>query len=361
MPGESIETQPAQIPHTRRPYDCWDVCTQTATAAGRREGRDLRKVTLKRSFGGARDESVGANSTRFDRRAPCTGSSGMRRRLEMSPKPDSARTATARIQAARSLLFVPGNRPDRFERAKASEADLVICDLEDSVGGDHKDLARSCVAEWLSDGGGALVRLNAAHTPDFSADLDVLKGLPGVLGLVLPKAEPAALLALSDRIDCDVPVVALIETAVGVQHAGTIAATPGVVRLAFGAIDFSLDVGSAEDEVALLFARSSLVVSSRAARIAAPVDGVTLNLDNSDVARNDAFRVRQLGFGGKLCIHPHQVAAVNSAFAPTGEEVDWARLVVAATTGSGASRVGHSMIDRAVIERAQRILRWAAP
>ncbi|HEY5200460.1 MAG TPA: CoA ester lyase [Acidothermaceae bacterium] len=279
----------------------------------------------------------------------------------MSEKHRITGESATRIHTARSFLFVPGNRPDRFDQAESSAADVVICDLEDSVGTEDKDLARECVLKWLRKGHRAIVRLNAADTPHFSADCDALKELHGVGGLVLPKAEPDALVALSERGCRDIPVVALIETARGVQNAGMIATTPGVERLAFGAVDYSLDIDSAQDDLALLFARSSLVVASRAARIAAPVDGVTLNLDDADVAGADALRARQLGFGGKLCTHPNQIPAVNAAFAPTSEEADWARLVVAAATDSGAGRLGHSMIDRAVIERAQRILRWTAP
>lgn len=257
---------------------------------------------------------------------------------------------------ARSLLFVPGDRPDRFDRAAASGADLVVCDLEDAVAGAAKDTAREQVTGWLDTGGSAAVRINAAGTPWYAADCAALRGLDGLSAVMVPKAEdPDALGSLAASLG-DIPVVALVETALGLHRVVDLASVPGVVRLAFGSVDFALDTGCAQDDTALLHARSSLVVASRVAGVAQPVDGVTVALDDPDAAGRDATQARRLGFTGKLCVHPRQVPAVNAAFTPSAEEVDRARRVVAAAGDGAASRVDGEMVDVPVLERSRRIL-----
>lgn len=258
---------------------------------------------------------------------------------------------------ARTFLFVPGSRPDRFDRAAASGADVVILDLEDAVESAAKESARSEVGAWLAGGASGIVRLNAHGTPWYAGDCDVLAGVPGLAGVMLPKAEdPAALADLSARLGGDVPIVALVETAVGVRGASRVAAASGVVRLAFGSVDLAVDLGCDHSRDALLLARSALVVASRAAGLPAPVDGVTTDLDDASVAGDDARYARSLGFGGKLCIHPRQLEPVSSAFAPTPAEVAWATRVAAAAADGRAQRVDGAMVDRPVLERARRIL-----
>jgi citrate lyase subunit beta / citryl-CoA lyase len=153
-----------------------------------------------------------------------------------------------------------------------------------------------------------------------------------------------------------VPVIALIETALGVHRAHEIAGAPGVARLAFGSIDFALDAGMADDDEAMLFARSTLVIASRASRITAPLDGVTTDLSDGDVAGAAARRSKALGFGGKLCIHPSQVGPVNSGFSPSKADVAWAKQVVDQADDSGVSSVDGHMVDKPVMERARAIL-----
>ncbi|WP_460938365.1 HpcH/HpaI aldolase/citrate lyase family protein [Phycicoccus ginsengisoli] len=260
---------------------------------------------------------------------------------------------------ARSLLFVPGDRPDRFDRAAASGADLVVCDLEDAVTARAKDTAREEVTRWLRAAGPAAVRLNAVGTPWHAADCAALRDVAGLSAVMVPKAEdPDALGTLAASLG-DIPVVALVETALGLHRAVDLAAVPGVVRLAFGSVDYALDTGCAQDDTALLHARSSLVVASRVAGVAQPVDGVTVALDDADAAGHDAAQARRLGFAGKLCVHPRQVPAVNAAFTPSAEEVDRARRVVAVAGEGAASRVGGEMVDVPVLERSRRILRQA--
>lgn len=263
------------------------------------------------------------------------------------------------VHLARSLLFVPGDRADRFAKAAASGADLVVCDLEDAVDPTAKDAARAAVAEWLASGGRAGVRLNAAHTEWYAADCASLSGLPGLVAVMVPKAEdPASLAELASRLG-GTPLIALIETALGLHRATELASAPGVARLAFGSIDFALDAGASEDDEALLFARSSLVVSSRVAGLSRPIDGVTVDLDDPAAAGRDAARAQRLGFGGKLCVHPRQVEPVNAAFSPSREEVEQARRVITAAGGGAAVRVDGRMVDAPVLERARRILAQA--
>jgi itaconate CoA-transferase len=261
--------------------------------------------------------------------------------------------------AATTWLFVPGDRPDRFARAARSGADEVICDLEDSVAEDSKDQARHHVAQWLAQDGSAWVRINAFLTPSCEPDLAALADLPGLRGVVVPKAEdPATLAALGQRLRPGAGILALIETAAGVLRAPAIARCPAVSRLAFGSIDFAADIDAAHDDEVLLTATAALVYASRAAAKPAPVDGVTTALDGPEGVARDAFRARQRGFGGKLCIHPMQVPAAARAFRPTAAESTRAREIVAAAELNGMStgRIGGQMIDKPIVDQARRIL-----
>jgi len=254
-------------------------------------------------------------------------------------------------------LFVPGNRAERFAKAVATAADLVIVDLEDAVPPEHKSTARDAVATWLASDGRAAVRVNGTKNVYYQQDVDALAGLPGLRAVVVPMADdPAALTDLHQRLGPDVEIVALIETALGVVRAVEIASTPGVTRLAFGHLDFAADIDSSIEDEAMLMARSWLVVASRAAGLPGPVDGVTTALDDPAASGVDAARARSLGFAGKLCIHPSQVEAVNAAFSPSQEEVTWAHRIVEASAGGGAVRLDGHMVDGPVILKAQTIL-----
>jgi citrate lyase subunit beta/citryl-CoA lyase len=256
--------------------------------------------------------------------------------------------------APRTYLFVPGDRPERFDKACASGADAVIVDLEDAVAPDAKPRARQAVARWLSPERAVWLRINAAGSPWFADDLALLQR-PGVTGAVLPKAESA-----EDLDALGVPSIALIESARGIASVHAIAGATGVQRLAFGSIDFQADAGIPGERDALLLFRSSLVLASRLAGLAAPIDGVTPALDDAERLSADVRYARELGFGAKLCIHPKQVAVVHDAFAPSAAEVAWAERVLAAVgaagTDSGAIAVDGRMVDRPVLLRAQAIL-----
>jgi citrate lyase subunit beta / citryl-CoA lyase len=251
------------------------------------------------------------------------------------------------MTAARSYLFVPGNRPDRFAKAYASGADAVIIDLEDAVPPAEREAARARVASWLSPDHPVLIRITGVN--DFP-----LCERPGVAGVVLPKAERIEDLAAIPHTH----LFPIIETARGFWNASDLAHAPHVGRLMFGHIDFQLDLGIQGDGEELLYFRSQLVLVSRIAGLPSPVDGITTAFNSPGPVRADTQRARRLGFGGKLCIHPSQVPIVNECFGPTPEEIAWAKRVVEATvnTNGEAISLDGEMIDRPVLARAQAIL-----
>lgn len=196
----------------------------------------------------------------------------------------------------RSWLYVPGDRPDRFAKASTSGADVVICDLEDAVAGANKATARVAVAAWLRDHR-ALVRVNGTDTRWHDEDIAAITGARGLAGVVLPKSQGAEQISdVAHRLGDCVHVMPLVESAAGVANAAAIAAGPQVSALAFGSIDFALDIGIDDtddtDDTALLYARSTLVIASRVAGIAAPIDGVTLKVSDAHAVRGDARRAR---------------------------------------------------------------------
>ncbi|MBD8529284.1 MULTISPECIES: CoA ester lyase [unclassified Massilia] len=257
---------------------------------------------------------------------------------------------------ARSYLFVPANRPEMFDKACKAGADAVIVDLEDAVPFADKAMARAALAAWLSPAHPVLVRINGADSAWFDEDL-ALCGAPGVAGVVLSKAERADDVARVHAAGA-AAILPLIESAAGFDNVRAIAAVPGVGRLVFGSIDFGLDLGIRGEREELLFFRSQLVLASRLAGLAAPVDGVTTAIGDAARLDADTLHARQMGFGGKLCIHPKQVPGVNRCFSPGEEELAWARRVLAAAAASEGAAVAldGKMIDRPVILRAQRLL-----
>ena len=261
-------------------------------------------------------------------------------------------------EVARSYLYVPGNRPERFDKACAAGADAVIVDFEDAVPPAEKDAARAAFAAWASAENPVVVRVNATGSEWFERDLIACEA-PGVTGVVLPKAEKIApiVIALCQR--RGIALLPLIETAVGMAQAEAVAATPCVQRLMFGTIDFQFELGIDGDGDELIAYRSHLVLASKLAGIQSPVDGPCTSWEDQALLTADSQRARKLGFGGKLCIHPKQVAAVNAAFSPSEAEVTWARKVVEAAQRSGGAAVAVDgrMIDKPVILKAERILR----
>ena len=260
--------------------------------------------------------------------------------------------------APRSYLFVPGNRPDRFAKAAASGVDVVVIDLEDAVPPDEKKVARAALSEWLCANDTPIaVRVNDVNSEWFRDDIALCRA-PSVKAVMLPKTERIDDIFLCEFAGKPTDILPMIETAQGFRNVVAIAQHRLTNRLVFGNVDFQLDLGIDGDDEQLLYFRSQIVLASRIGNLLAPVDGVSITLDDAAQIERDTLRARRLGFGAKLCIHPKQVAAVNAAFVPAEKDVEWARKVVAAAAAShgAAIAVDGRMVDRPVILKAQEIL-----
>lgn len=261
----------------------------------------------------------------------------------------------------RSYLFVPGNRPERFAKAQAAGADVVIIDLEDAVADADKAEARKHVRAAVEAGTRVCIRINAYGTPWFADDLALLASIT-VDSVMLPKSETLApFLALQSVTQA--PIIALVETALGVHQVLAVAQAPGVQRIAFGSVDYQLDVGCNGSDEALLYARSQIVVASRVARIEGPIDGVSVIIDDQDAINREAAHGKALGFVGKMCIHPRQVPVVNQVFSPSEREIAWANEVIQAfaLSNEGAVQVRGEMVDLPVLLKARKIIAQREP
>lgn len=272
---------------------------------------------------------------------------------------------TGALADARTLLFVPGHRPERFAKALASGADAVVIDLEDAVPPDQKAAARAAIqAAWAGlQGAGVpiVIRLNQTRSEwggDDRAAVAALVPPPG--GLMLPKAESAADLQAARAAVPGVALLPLIESAQGLEALRDIAAAEGVLRLVVGHIDFMADTGlrCSPDERELGPLRFAVAMQTRLHLLAPAIDGVTTAIDDAERLRTDTQRALNFGFGGKLCIHPRQVATVHEAMVPSAEEVAWAQRVVAAdeAAGGAAVQLDGRMVDRPVVLQARSLL-----
>ena len=276
----------------------------------------------------------------------------------------------------RTYLFVPGTMPERMKKALNSGADAVIIDLEDAVAAPDKEKARACSAAFLqerTEGAKVYVRINDVLSPYWREDVRMAAQC-GADGLMIPKAEhPAGV-----RVVCGeasgllsvkknggpFEIIPLIETAAGLHFAYDIACShPMIARLAFGSIDYTLDVGSMLTDTGdeLLYAKSQIVNASRAAGIGAPVDAVYPNLDDETGLHADALRGRRFGFAGKMAVHPKQLPAIRGAFAPSSAEVAEAKEQMAAfekalAEGKGAVAAGSMLVDYPVYKKAKELL-----
>lgn len=257
-----------------------------------------------------------------------------------------------------TYLFVPGDRPDRFDKAFGSGADCVILDLEDAVRPQGKASARNAILGASLDWRSVVVRINDAASPFFNDDLAFLATLEAA-AVMVPKAESVeTLAAVAQAAGREIEVLPQIETVRGLEAVPDLLNHPNASRAVFGHLDFALDLGAEPDWEALLYARSRLVALSRLAGALPPVESVTTDIRDAVRIREDAQSARKLGFGGKLLIHPSQVAPTSEAFRPSDAERDWARRVldVVARGAAGAVAVDGKMIDRPVEEAARRIL-----
>jgi citrate lyase subunit beta/citryl-CoA lyase len=240
--------------------------------------------------------------------------------------PDSvSRRDSIPAEIARSWLLVSATRTETFDSAFASRADQIVLDIEDAVDPKLKPKAREDVVEWLSGGGDGWVRINDRTTDFWSGDVDALSGVPGLRGVMLAKTEsPADVTETFDRLGGHTPVLALIESALGIEEAVSIARARGTFRLAFGSGDYRRDTGTSADNLAMAYPRSRLVVASRIGDLPGPIDGPTVG-SNHPILREQSQMTVALGLTGKLCLDPEQTPVINEVISPTQSDVSWAR------------------------------------
>lgn len=275
---------------------------------------------------------------------------------------------TGALSAPRSLLAVPASRVDLLASARRRPADALMLDLEDGVAPDAKAQARAQLLMFLDETAGGtrapsvLIRVGQPSSDEGRRDLKTIAGLQEwhrevVRALVVPKADGSSIATAAAAIE--LPLVALVETAAGIEDAADVARNPAVVGLLFGSVDYAADVSRHGGWHFSDFSWvGSRIVNAAAAggswALAGPCTRIGDPTALADAVRSEAAA----GFAGKLCIHPGQLESVNAAFSPRTEDIDWARRVIDATGGvdGGAVKVDGQMIDRPLIEHAQRLL-----
>ncbi|MET7731792.1 CoA ester lyase [Streptomyces sp. NPDC005402] len=265
-------------------------------------------------------------------------------------------------------LYVPGDRPEIVTKALTSGADVVVVDLEDAVAPDRKRYAREATAERLGDPQRTPVhvRVNALDSPWAAADLAALAALPGVSGLRLPKVTAPAQITrvarTTARSEGDAPpLYALLESALGVEHAYAIAtAHPSLRGIALGEADLRADLGVRHDG-GLDWSRSRVVVAARAAALPPPSQSVHPDIRDLEGLRSSCAHGRALGFLGRAAVHPRQLPVIERAYLPTEEEIEHAETVLeAARSHQGAQALPDgTFIDAAVVTQAHRTLSLA--
>lgn len=262
----------------------------------------------------------------------------------------------------RSLLFVPGNRPERFDKACAAGADLVVIDLEDAVGPNDKDTARSSVLEWLANNENPSVgvRINGVNTPEFAKDTQALAdsglSLPFVM---LPKPDTKADIqkaadALPERLGTIAPVM---ESGMALLNAADIFSHERLDMCLFGGVDFSADIGSTLGWDALLVARSTLAIAAAAHNVLV-FDVPYLDVRDPEGCEAETRGVKDLGISARSAIHPAQIDPIHKALSPSAEEMDYAeRLMKAYTESEGnVALLDGKLIEAPLVKKAQRIL-----
>jgi citrate lyase subunit beta/citryl-CoA lyase len=285
--------------------------------------------------------------------------------IKQSDRP-AGREGKTLLETATTFLFVPGDRPDRFEKALRSDADVVIIDWEASVITSRKEAARQNTISFLkeTDGRKIAVRLNPYSGRDFLDDAAALWAFhSSIAGAFL------AMVASADEVSCSVKalppslsLVGMIESAQALIQVDEIAACRLLCRIACGNMDFQTDLQlPPEENVGLIYPSSRLIIASYATGLPGPIAGATANIADLDHFVTCARFERNLGFLGKLCIHPSQLSLAHQVFAPSELEIAWAKRVLEATRDSHAVMIDGQMIDRPVVDRAHKIISRAAP
>ena len=284
------------------------------------------------------------------------------------------------MELFRSFIFVPGNRANMLERARSFTADVIMVDLEDSVPPGEKAIARDLAKEWVPilrrEGQKVMVRVNSLDTGLTRPELEAVVS-PDLYGISLGKVESTWNIRDVDRMLSAIEplagvepgstkIVAWTETASALVDARDIgAASPRVVALAFGAEDFTNDMGIERSDTGeeVQVPRSLVPVAARAANVAS-LDSPFVRFQDPDGLRADAKRSRQMGYTGKFAIHPSQIDIINETFSPSPEETAYARQIMnaweqAEAEGRGSLAMDGRMVDVPVVKRAQNLLAFA--
>lgn len=269
-----------------------------------------------------------------------------------------ARNRTVGPDDARSWLLVNGARPELFDVAHESRADQIVLDIEDAVDPAQKADARDGVIRWLADGDRtAWVRINDHASPFWADDVAGLAGVPGLLGVMLAKTEAAEdVTETFDRLGGATSVLALVESALGIEESVNIARARGAFRLAFGSGDYRRDTGTSADDLAMAYPRTRLVLASRIGGLPGPIDGPTVSSSHPVLREQSAVTV-SLGLTGKLCLDMDQAPVINEVISPPPSDVAWARDFLADFEARGQVIRDGSDLPR--LGRARKIERLA--
>ncbi len=261
------------------------------------------------------------------------------------------------------FLFVPATQPDRIPKAFGIGADEVIADWEDSVSPANKAQARSNIADYCATANARPIwlRINSANSTHFADDLAALKNLPAVKGIILPKAErPADITSLYQS--SGKPVIAVLETALGILNLPQLAFAHGLHALSYGCLDLSnnlgIQTGTAAADVFFNRLRTDLLLHSHLNSLHPPIETVFPDFSDNEGLRSFTAFWRDMGFGGMLCIHPKQVAVTKLMLRPSAETLEFAEKVLTEyeQNGSPVFQIDGQMVDIPVIERAKKLL-----
>lgn len=260
-------------------------------------------------------------------------------------------------EISRSWLLVNGLNDGQFDDAASSRADQVILDIEDAVDPKNKAEALGKVIDWLNAKGEGWVRINDYTTNFWRDDVDGLRGVRGLKGVILAKTEAGNQVTETfDMLGRNTPVIALVESALGIEDAREIACARGAFRLAFGSGDYRRDTGTAADVYAMSYPRSRLVTASRIGNLPGPIDGPTVGSSHA-ILREQSEHVVALGMTGKLCLETDQLAVINEVICPTVADVTWANDFLIDFEKRG--RVVRDGSDLPRLGRAEKIMKLA--
>lgn len=267
---------------------------------------------------------------------------------------------------AKSFLFVPSIYPERFIKALQSGANQIIIDLEDSVEEAKKEVGRKNIADFSSqcvkNNDKFLIRINETQSAEFQKDLSLISTIKesnSIAGIVLPKAQNYEDIDILSKFE--LPIIPIIESALGVENLDDIARHPSVLALSFGSLDMTLDLNLQEGEgknFILNSIRTQIVLKSVKYNLLSPINGVYPDIKNIDGLKEDLLFAKSMGFGGSLCIHPNQVVPINEVFSPSAQQIVWAKEILSLRKNSNDIIFNHNgmMVDLPVIKKAEQIL-----